>query len=143
MNIDDLKIRFANNYDFDVLKKLSYDKTLIYVNNPDEWLENTIERNRILVAEIKEEICGMITWDYIFQDTVPLMTWIYVVKEYRHTKITRLLINSICEHLKTLGYKRLLYSMHESVKDPSTIKPHGFLEWPGKGTENIYWMKLA
>lgn len=135
-------IRFARYDEFSLLKYFSYDEHSINRNNTDIWLNEAIEKNRILVPEIENQVCGMITWDYIFQYSVPLVTWIYVIEEYRHGSLTRLLIKSLCNHLREKGYTRLLYSMHESVKDPSTIAPHGFLEWPGKGKEIIYWMKI-
>ena len=135
-------IRFANHNEFELLKKFSYDEHSINRNNRDIWLNEAIEKNRILIAEIEHQVCGMITWDYIFQYSVPLVTWLYIIEEYRHGSLTRLLTKSLYDHLRQKGYTRLLYGMHESVKDPSTIAPHGFLEWPGKGKENIYWMKL-
>lgn len=136
-------IRFPTQSESFIIKKFSYCDSLIYTQDNSIWVNEAIENKRILIAEINSHVCGMITWDYIFQNTVPLVTWLYIIEEYRHGSLTRLLTKSLYDHLRQQGYTRLLYGMHESVKDPSTIAPHGFLEWPGKGKENIYWMKLA
>lgn len=136
-------IRFPSHKESNVLKELSKCNTLIYTHDIDIWLREAIEGKRILIAEIDSNICGMITWDYIFQNTIPLGTWIYVIKEYRHGSLTRLLITSLCDYLRRQGYKKLLYSIHESIDDPSSIEPHGYLEWLDKRKEKFYWMKLA
>jgi len=136
-------IRFPTPQEFYILKELSKDNSLPYIHDRDIWLREAMESKRIFVAEIDSNICGMITWDYIFQNTIPLATWIYVIKEYRHGSLTRLLTEYLYLHLRQQGYKRLLYTMHESRNDPSSIEPHGYLEWLDKRKEKFYWMKLA
>ena len=109
----------------------------------DQYAQQTISNQSILLLEIEDKICGMICWDYIFYNTVPLVSWLYIKKDYRNKNYANLLTSTLYDLLRKKGYKRLLYSIHESVKDPSSINPHGYLEWPDNTKEIFYWMKLA
>lgn len=108
-----------------------------------QYAKDAIVNERLLVLEIEDKVCGIICWDYIWMYTVPLVTWLYIKQDYRNNNYTNLLTSALYNVLRQKGYKRLLYGIHETVEDPSSISPHGYLEWPDKTKETFYWMKLA
>ena len=108
-----------------------------------QYAKDAIVNERLLVLEIEDKVCGIICWDYIWMYTVPLVTWLYIKQDYRNNNYTNLLTSALYNVLRQKGYKRLLYGIHETVQDPSSISPHGYLEWPDKTKETFYWMKLA
>lgn len=113
------------------------------LNYIDQYARDAVRNERILVLEIEDKISGIICWDYIFYNTVPLVSWLYIKKDYRNKNYSNLLTSTLYDILRKKGYKRLLYSIHDTVQDPSSISPHGYLEWPDKTKETFYWMKLA
>lgn len=129
--------------DIDELKLLTYDDTLIDLNHIDKWLIDSLENRQILLLIVDTNIAGVICWDLLWQNSVPLISWLKLKPEYQKQNITPILTSAALEILKNKGYKKILYGIYETVKDPSSISPHGYLEWPGKGKEFLYWMKIG
>lgn len=109
----------------------------------EQYAKDAILSRCLLLLEIDNKILGILCWNYIWMNTVPLITWLYIEKEYRNKNYTNLLTSKLYDVLRQNGYKRLLYGIHENVNDPSSIDPHGYLTWPDNTKEVFYWMKLA
>ncbi|MDE6411955.1 MAG: GNAT family N-acetyltransferase [Clostridia bacterium] len=97
-----MPIRIAQINDLYFLKQ--YDKHI-----SENELENAINREHILIAEIDGKIIGWLRYNY-FWDNTPFMNMLFVFSEYRSKKYGTNLVIYWEEQMKRLGFNTVMTS---------------------------------
>lgn len=97
-----MNIRFAEINDLDTI--LLYDK---HISRRE--LINSINLNRVYIAEENNKFCGWLRYN-LFWDNTPFMNMLFLPENYRNQGYGRQMVKYWEKEMKLLGYSRVLTS---------------------------------
>ena len=132
-------IRFAIMDDLDILVK--YDHHI-----SKDILINSIKLNNILIVEENNTFIGWLRYN-LFWDNTPFMNMLFILEPYRNKKHGKALVFKWEEHMKTLGYDKVLTSTFSNENSKYFYEHLGYHNIGGFTLENepyeiIYYKSL-
>ena len=93
-------------------------------------LDNKIKNNEIYIIEINEKIIGWLRYN-LFWDNIPFMNLIYLLEEYRHKGIGKIMVEYWENEMKQNGYKNVLTSTQSNEESQHFYRKLGYKEIGG------------
>ena len=108
-----IHIRTATDADWPVLEKLN--KVIDY-NNPKTFMLESIEAQRVLVAEVDGSVVGYALWQILWGNT-PVLSLAKVFPVHQQKGVGSTLITELEERIKTAGFTHYLSSTMQENSD--------------------------
>lgn len=127
-----MEIRPATINDWTGIEKIN---AVIDYGNPKEFMLEHIQLNRVLLAEIQEEVIGYALWQIIWGNT-PFLSLVKVLPSYQQKGAGSALISAFENHLKAQGFRTYISStmsdnqlgkqfhLKKGFSDIGTLKMH-------------------
>jgi ribosomal protein S18 acetylase RimI-like enzyme len=123
MELETIKIRYAENKDFSWIKE--NDKCISEI-----VLKAKIENKEICVVESNGKKLGWLRYN-LFWDFIPFMNMIYLLEEYRNKRIGTQVINYWENEMKQNGHKKVLTSTQSDEEAQHFYRKMGYTEIGG------------
>lgn len=101
-----MNLRLANANDWPALKHINQ---VIDYGNPESFMIECVGANRVLVAEVNENITGYILWQYLWGNN-PFLALLKVLPKHQKKGIGKQLLNAAEREIKAAGFENYLSS---------------------------------
>lgn len=149
--MENLTVRYATHDDLDIVIKFDAmdDKSFFKLKTDPQVYEALILQKSILLAFVGEEAIASLRWDFIWPERVPLLSWLYVVEEYRNRRIGEKLLFVARRNIREMGYDRVLLSACDerpemiAMMRNNRMEEAGQIKFPDGSNEIFFWLALG
>lgn len=149
--MESLIVRFAEKDDLETVMRFdSMDDHSFFKPPPAiNFYESLIHQQSVLLACCDDDkVIASLRWDFLWPERVPLLSWLYVLPEYRNMRIGEKLLFVARRNIRQMGYDRILLSACDerpemiAMMRNNRMMEAGSIKFPDGSNEFFFWLPI-